>query len=177
MKIHTIDRQEKGFSLLEALVAILLIALGIVTMVMLQSKALQYSSAAFYQGHGMQVANGLAASARANPAGVLFYKSPTIPAIYVPGAAITAPGNDCTSGTCTPEQVATADIYWARRSVRQLLPDGDVFTRVDSDFMEVTLVWIGTANDGVNLPCAGFSGVVNVEGTANVQCLQLRVRI
>jgi type IV pilus modification protein PilV len=174
MKIHMAYHQEKGFSLLEVLVAILLIALGIVTMVMLQGKALQYSSAAFYQGHGMQVANGLAASARANPQGVSSY---THTGVFPDPVPLTPPANDCSSSACNPAQMAAADIFWARRSVGQLLPNGDVFTRVDGDFMEVTLVWIGGTNDGINLPCGGFSGVVNVGGTANVQCLQLRVRI
>lgn len=171
--------QGRGFSLLEVLVAILLIALGIVTMVLLQSRALQYSHAAFYQGLGMQIANGLASSARANPDG-LTASNYSRTGAYSANATVAAPGGACYGNTgtnCTPAEMAAADIEWARWSARQLLPGGDIFiTNGTAGFLDVVMVWDGAqTKDGVTLPCGDVDPSVTVSGTA--QCLLLRVAI
>lgn len=60
----------KGFSLLEVLVTILLVAVGILGMVAMQGKAIQYTQDSVQRTHAVMLANELLEIVRANP-GVL----------------------------------------------------------------------------------------------------------
>lgn len=170
-----IAHQCKGFSLLEVLVAALLLALSIGAMQLLQAKALQYSNSAFYQGIGMQIANGLASSIRANPDGAGLY---TRSGDYNPSATISAPSKNCYAETCSASELATYDIYWARQAMRGQLPAGDIFINKVSgeNYINVIMVWEGALTDDIgNLPC---DGLVATSGAAqNPQCLLMRVRV
>lgn len=164
----------KGFSLLEVLVSIVLITFGIISMLALQARALQYSGLAYYQGIASQIGSGVAASIRANPEGRGSY---TQNASYAPTAAIPAPADSCRGAvSCTPQKLALADIYWARSSARNLLPGGDVYMTNDGTYANIVLIWeAAQTEDGVKLTCDGLS--VNVAAAQNPQCLALRVRI
>lgn len=143
-------------------------------MLALQTRAMQYSGMAYYQGMASQIGNGLAASIRANPGGRSSY---TQSGAYNPNGTIVAPTNTCSGAvTCTPANLALADIYWARSSARNLLPGGDVYLTNDGNYANVVLVWEGArTDDGFSLPCAGLG--IDVASAVNPQCLSLRVKI
>ena len=160
----------KGFSLLEVLVAIVLITLGFLSMLALQASSMQYSSMAYYRGIASQVGNGLAASIRANPDGRTNYNY-----TYSAGAAVGTPG--CQNTLCSSaSQIAASDIAWARQSARAQLPEGDLQVTSGSDFVDVILVWQEPASKGTtNLGSCAGTGVSGV--TANTQCLSMRVKL
>lgn len=169
-------RKIRGFTILEVLIAIVLLSLGFLSMVALQGSAMKYSQTAYFRGIASQIGNGLAASIRANPKGVSDYKNT---ASYNPAPVI--PSLGCTaSDTCTPTEVANSDIAWARRSANMQLPGGDVWidNGKDSDgvtFVDIVLVWQDPqTKDGINLPCPA---TVNVSAAENPQCLPMRVRL
>jgi type IV pilus assembly protein PilV len=160
----------KGFSLLEVLVAIVLITLGFLSMLALQASSMQYSSMAYYRGIASQVGNGLAASIRANPDGLSSYNY-----TYSAGAAVSTPGCQ-NSYTCGTAQIAASDIAWARQSARAQLPEGDLQVKSGSDFVDVILVWQEPASKGtVDLGSCAGTGISGI--TANTQCLSMRVKI
>lgn len=57
----------KGFSLLEILVTILLVAVGILGMVAMQGRAIQYTQDSVHRTHAVMLANELLEIVRANP--------------------------------------------------------------------------------------------------------------
>lgn len=173
MKIQLIKKYQQGFSLIEVLVSMVLLALCFVTMLVLQVRAVQFSTMAYYQAIATQVASGLAASVRANPEGASDYKS--VDLTSAPPVAETCSAGD----TCSAAQIAASDVIWARRAARALLPLGDVVVGVDGSNLDIVLVWDDANAEGqIAMPCpvitgANFSG----NGRVNAQCLDLRVKI
>lgn len=165
----------RGFTLLEVLVAIVLLSLGFLSMVALQGTAFKYSQTAYFRGIASQIGNGLAASVRANPKGINNY---TFTDNYTPTPSISAPG--CTAlDTCSFTQMAQSDITWARRSANAQLPGGDVWVNNGNDasggYVDIILIWQDPrTKDGISLPCPA---VVNVTAGENPQCLFMRVRL
>ncbi|MGL4667428.1 MAG: type IV pilus modification protein PilV [Saezia sp.] len=175
MKTQLIKKYQLGFSLIEVLVSMVLLALCFVTMLVLQVRAVQFSTMAYYQAIATQVASGLAASVRANPEGASNYKS--IDLASTPAVAETCPNGI----TCTASQIAASDVIWARRAARALLPQGDVVVNVnvsDGD-LDIVLVWDDNNAQGqIAMPCPVISGVnFSGNGRSNAQCLDLRVKI
>lgn len=175
MKIQLIKKYQQGFSLIEVLVSMVLLALCFVTMLALQVRAVQFSTMAYYQAIATQVASGLAASVRANPDGASDYNSFDLTS--TPPIAET-----CASGdTCSAAQIAASDVIWARRAARALLPQGDVVVNVGvaDGNLDIVLVWDDTNVQGqIAMPCPVIRGVnFSGSGRSNPQCLDLRVKI
>lgn len=174
-------QNQKGFTLLEILVALVLLGLGFGGMLMLQYKSLQFSSISYYRGISSQVISGLAASIRANSATLAAYDNVGGTYTYNPNGgvdSILAPTTNCVGvTTCTPTQVALEDIYWARRAVRAQLPGGDLYVKYDSteQSFNVIVLWQDPENNSLTrMPCTG-TGIAGL--TAETTCLSMKVRI
>lgn len=102
---------------MEVLVALLLLAIGVLGYTALQLRAVDASSEALSRSQGMLVLRGLAENIRANPAGQVNY--PTAVRSYTKSAvAPSVPSVNCFNPTvaCTPEQMATYDAYNVAKS-------------------------------------------------------------
>ena len=64
-----IIKHQKGVGLMEVLVALLLLAIGVLGYTVLQLRAVDASSEALSRSQGMLILRGLAENIRANPAG------------------------------------------------------------------------------------------------------------
>lgn len=162
----------RGFSLLEVLVAIVLITLGFLSMLALQASSMQHSSMAYYHGIASQIGNGLAASIRANPDGLAHYNH-----AYSPAGTI---GNGLCRDTlaCNTAQIAASDIAWARQSARLQLPNGDIQVARGQDFVNVTLVWqepSSTTTDSITSTACAEAGIAGAD--RQTRCLIMQVRL
>lgn len=114
---------QKGVSLMEALVALLLLAIGVLGYSALQLRAIDASSEALYRSQGMLILRGLADNIRANPLGQSSY--PTAVRGYTSvKTAPTAPTVNCYNAAeaqrCTPAQMATYDAYLAEKTAFEI---------------------------------------------------------
>lgn len=102
-----------GFSLVEVMVALLVLSVGLIGLAALHGQGLSASRTAVYRTQAVALAADLADRIRANRLGQAAY-------------AGAADDNDCDSGTeCTPAEMAEHDLFrWGAR-VEALLPDGD----------------------------------------------------
>jgi len=117
-------KRQRGFTLIEVLVAGLILAIGLVGVAGLQAFSLKNNQSAFMRSQATALAYDLADRMRSNVAGANggFYDPAT--------AALTA-GCAATSG-CSPAQMAQHDLAEWNNTVATYLPLGEGFVCIDS---------------------------------------------
>jgi type IV pilus assembly protein PilV len=114
----------RGFTLLEVLIAVVVLALGILGGVGLQLASLRARHQAVLLSQATQMATGLAERMRANPSQAGIYLSLDYDAFAAPPPA--APAALCHDMACTPNQLALFDLHEARQQLTAHLPAGRV---------------------------------------------------
>lgn len=140
------NRHQSGFTMLEVLISMVIIAFGLLGVAGLQAFALKNNQSAAQRNAAVLLAQDLADRVRANPAGALdgFYHQPDIGNYGGPVSACDA------SASCTTAQMAAKDLFEWQQRVRSTLPLGAGIVCIDS-----------TPHDGVNQggpACDGTGG-------------------
>lgn len=125
----------RGFTLLEILIAVAVLALGIIGGVALQMAALRARHQTALLSQASQMAVALAERMRANPAQSELYLTLNYDAYAEPLPA--APPALCHSDACASAQLAWADMYEAKQQVRLGMPAGRLLVCRDAG------VWSG----------------------------------
>lgn len=126
-------RPEAGFTLLEVLVAVVVLSFGVLGVVGLQAAALQANKDARYQSSAARLARELGDMMRDNPTVALQTGAANPYLGTFSGAAPTAP-QDCSANACTNNGLALAKFEmadWLYR-VNQELPGAQVTVCADS---------------------------------------------
>jgi type IV pilus assembly protein PilV len=118
-------RLSSGFTLMEVLIAMVVMGVGIITIVELQTDALTGSQQSGARMHAAVLASGMADRIRANPAGQGNYDGMTV------GTAPTSNSN-CYNTTCNANQLATHDVWRWQQKLGNTLPGGEGIVCRDS---------------------------------------------
>ncbi|MBS0613321.1 MAG: type IV pilus modification protein PilV [Proteobacteria bacterium] len=115
MKTCRGPRPVRGFTMVEALVALVVLAVGMLGMAGLYVTTLRSGSSAIYRMQAINLATDMADRIRANHNANLFYND--------------APANNPCFGAvatvdCTPEQMAQSDLFQWNAQLTQMLPSG-----------------------------------------------------
>ncbi|MGI9221134.1 MAG: type IV pilus modification protein PilV [Woeseiaceae bacterium] len=114
-------RQRKGFSLVEVLIALVVLSVGMLGVAGLYVQSMQASRTSMLRHHAVILAGDVADRIRANPNA---------------GAAYQGSGrdNDCVSGfvNCDETAMAGQDILAWKQQAAEALPDGDVQVTFDA---------------------------------------------
>ena len=144
-----------GFSLVEVLVAMFVVAMGILALAGLLQASTRYSKMSELRSSATLLANDIADRIRANPGGAIGL--PPIPGAYdltgnaFPSAQAPTPSPaDCTrEAPCNPAELAKSDLAeWTTR-VKTTLPKGSTWVKYhvgtppSQDFVDV---WVGWAD-------------------------------
>ena len=103
---------QRGFSMLEVLISMLVIMIGVLGIAGMQMLAINNSENARYEGQATILASGLAAEMQANPGYWAASSTPTT-SISVTGTTISvvpAYASTCLATTCSPVQMAYYDL-------------------------------------------------------------------
>ena len=120
-------QDSRGFTLIEVLVALLMLGIGVLGSLAFQARAQQHLQDAQWRGNATLLANELLELIRSNPAGIDGYLK--VPGEAFPGAAGPCAGRDRREGGAA---VARADLGCWRQSIERLLPvDADLLGRVE----------------------------------------------
>jgi type IV pilus assembly protein PilV len=179
-------RQQNGVSLIEVLVAVLVIALGILSMLAMQLNATKLTKTSEIRTMGAMLASDLADRMRANKNG---FKNNNylLQTQYNPTAAFTA---DTTKATqcnhsqtdCSSQSLAAADLADWLNSVHQAMPNGSAwissYQSVDSA-VDVWLVWTDpqerNTSDRNTTECP--SNLVATGVTATPRCMYFHINV
>ena len=107
------DIAERGFTLLEVLIALVVLSVGMLGIAVLYVEGLKAERTSVFRTSAVNLVAGMSDRVRANPDGALAYTG---------GAA----DNGCTNGVvdCTPEQIAQEDLWWWDSEIGHHLPAG-----------------------------------------------------
>lgn len=119
----------RGFTLLESMIAIVVVALGILGVLGVQLRTLSDTQTAVRRAQAIRLIEDLAERVRANPSAL----APTVLGNYAQGwGTSTAAIPDCTAG-CTAPNLARADVLRWKQTVRSTMPLGDAAVFVVAD--------------------------------------------
>lgn len=172
-------RRQNGFSLLEVLVAMLILGVAVMGFAGLQVRALQSTSGAHVRSQAMTLASDLVERVRANPTALATYIADaqwgtgTIPDGEPSGWPATCYRTAISGAYCTDVQMATFDAQEVQFMARQLLPDGRVSVRsCDAAAGSIrTCVFVSWAGVDATDPAQCSSGADN-----NCIAMQVMVR-
>lgn len=138
--------RQSGFTMLEVLIAILVIAIGLLGLGALQSVSLKNSQSAYYRSTATQLAYDMSDRMRGNITGVLAngYNRTGLGTDYS-----TAVAACLTTAGCVAADLANNDAYEWQQLVRTLLPGGEGIVCMDS-----------IPNDGTSGAVHGCDGVL-----------------
>ncbi len=133
-------RSQSGFTLIEVLVSVLVLAIGLVGVAALQGVSLKNTQSSFMRSQATALAYDIADRMRANALSARI-------GLYDPGTATLVA--DCKSTTgCTPRDMAKHDLAEWNSAIATYLPMGQGFICIDS-----------TPNDGASATSPACDGV------------------
>ncbi len=130
----------KGFTLLEILIAMLVLAFGLLGLAGLQTAGLRNNQSAIHRSQATQLAYDIADRMRANTNNAKLYDS----SIYItqaPASATTQTGCTTIANTCTPTQMAQHDLFEWNRDIADNLPLGLGSISVTQPIYTITISW------------------------------------
>ncbi|MBF0214193.1 MAG: type IV pilus modification protein PilV [Magnetococcales bacterium] len=124
-------RSHDGFTLLEVLITLIIVAVSLLGLAKLQLNAMRFTHSAHWRGQALLLGYDILERMRANRVlaiqgayGIDFDTLPTV-----------AP--DCLTASCTPHQIVQHDLARWKQDLTTLLPDGDgEITRINSGGLE-----------------------------------------
>lgn len=130
-------RQQQGLALTEALVALLVLAFGVLGLLWMHQQALIQQRQQLMRSIAMGIADDLAERMRLNAAQRLMYAKTW-------GHNVTAAAPDCTTRACSRSDLAVWDMQQLQYTLQSQLPEGDseVFALAgNADAWGIVIAW------------------------------------
>ncbi len=131
-------RTQRGASLIEVMVAIVVLSIGMLSMAWQHAVALKYDKMSQFRGVATQLASELADRIRANAAASASY---VYTDAYQPGVVPVA-AVDCSAVVCNRNQMAGFDLAEFRNAARVSLPDGGLLVTQDPANPGALTIWL-----------------------------------
>jgi len=129
----SIQKNNQGFTMIEILVAIVVLSIGLVGLASLQLNGLKYNHSAYLRSQATVLAYDMIDRMRANMAAVTSGNYNNISGIP------NDPG--CISTDCTPSQMAQYDAREWNQSLAATLPSGQGTVTGDGTNFSITVMW------------------------------------
>jgi len=136
------NNKNAGYTLIEVLIALVILSIGLLGVKGLQTKTQQFSRGAYFNTQATVFSHDILERARANPTGMSsgFYNKPS-----------DTEHTSCYTQTgCTPKEMAENDMHEWNGEVKKMLPGGAAYICIDS-----------TPNDGTpTSPACDGTGLI-----------------
>ena len=151
-------RKNQGFSLIEVLVALLVLAIGLLGLAALQATGMRYSGNASLRTQVIILSQDMIERMRANPTAVAASPAGSDNTNYKITSTLTAATPNCSSG-CSSTDMATYDVKNWQINLASLLPEGTgtiVVTDEGSSIykVETTINWRERQTEGATTATA-----------------------
>lgn len=154
--------RQAGYGLIEVLVAVLVLAVGLLGLAGLQTQSLRFNNEAYFRTQATMLAMDMAdrlrsnlKTARTSPGSYTFTKTESTPESFT----------DCTEGPCSPSQLAQYDFKVWKDRAQDVLPGAEVALTPDTT--------------GAATPWQGYTIEIEYRSSDNAaaQLFQYRVNI
>ncbi|NBW78769.1 MAG: type IV pilus modification protein PilV [Betaproteobacteria bacterium] len=156
-------KKQTGASLLEVLIATLILSFGLLAMGIIMASAIQLPKLSAMKATATQLANSHIDRIRANAAG--FKAGHYDQALSYDGTSTVPDLSDCSYPNCTPETLALMDRTFTLRALRQQLPAGGMLLQRDTTTGSTTSsdghLWVIWQEPG------SFNGLTNTATSDN----------
>ena len=187
--------RQRGAGLIEVLVAILILAIGLLGMAGMTAASIKYNQMSRMRGAGVLLVNDLAERARVNVLGfdAGSYDSPNNKKYSFSTTLTNESGcSDLGANKCTAGDLATYDVNQWLKNIRARLPGGDAFIQTsvtkDARTMDIWLMWTeatestNTAANNANANTNNMSqtcpaSVLPNGDTSGVRCMYFMVTL
>lgn len=127
----------RGFSLIEVLIALIVMSVGMLGIAGLYVHTMQAGRTSLFRHNAVTLAGDVADRIRANPlAGAAYVDT---------GPVTTPPAPSCVGADCSPAEMAAHDMYLWDEQAANTLPEGDVTVAYDNGAVPsvytVTVTW------------------------------------
>lgn len=174
--------QQRGATLIEVMVSILIVAFGVLAMIALQTNAVKFTKTSEYRSIATLLANDLADRMRVNPDGVSLLGYTTQPNTKYTAPQTTPTRSECTAPTsCTAVELAARDMGEWKRALFFSLPGGNGFVRPTADNSAAD-IWIAWLDPGESNPITEASngcpaGFLPTTVPDTLHCVYFRVSL
>lgn len=164
---------QSGASLVEVLMAMLLMSFGVLAMTAMQAHAIQHSQTTDARARATLLAHDLADRMRANPAPLGRWEAYDLSAADTPTAPL--PASACQGpAVCTFDEMAAADLAQWQQELARSLPQGRGHVRTVGTQADVWVVWDDTDQAGGQ---AHDRCPADLSLDAHTRCLYLRIAL
>lgn len=135
-------RRERGFTLIEVLVTVIVLAIGLLGLAALQFSGLRYTHSAYQRSQATILTNDIIDRMRVN-------RTVAESGGYVIGIGDNPGSVSCTGAgaSCDPGTLAGADLFEWKQSIEAVLPAGDGAVAQDGATFTVTVQWDDTRGE------------------------------
>jgi type IV pilus assembly protein PilV len=171
--------QQRGATLIEVMVSLLIVAFGVLAMIALQTNAIKFSKTSEYRSIATLLSNDLADRMRVNQPGVI-NGGYTLTAPYSAPEGVPT-RHDCADATkCSTAELAARDLDEWRRTLFFSLPGGSGYVQPVAGNQAVD-IWIAWVDPGDSNALTGTNGCPAAFLPANapdtLHCVYFRVAL
>lgn len=170
---HPFMARQHGATLVEVLMAMLLMSFGVLAMTAMQAHAIQHSQTTDSRARATLLAHDLADRMRANPAPLGHWQAYDLTATAT--TAATLPTSTCQGpAVCTFDEMAAADLAQWQQQLAGSLPQGRGHVRTIGTQADVWVIWDDADHAGTQ---AHDSCPTGLSLGAHTRCLYLRIAL
>lgn len=140
--------KQRGSSLIEVMVSLFVLAIGLMGILAMQVKSVQFNKSAESYTKAMTLANDIAERIRINPKNVSAYASTTLPE-QPPTTCFTA---DISAAACSADDLVNWDLYQWNETLKQSLPAGagSIATKTlgTTDYLQIIVSFDDSRSEG-----------------------------
>jgi len=141
--INNLVKSNKGFTLIEVLIAVLVLSIGLLGLAALQANGLRSNYGAYTRSQAVILVNDMADRIRANPTAAASYNN-----INGPGG-----GADCEAADCNTTDLALYDTAEWYTSLQNTLPNGTGTVTGNGTVFTVSVMWDDGRSGAVGAGC------------------------
>ncbi len=136
-------KQNKGFTLIEILISMVILAIGLLGLAGLQMTGLRHNLSAYHRSQATQLAYDMADRMRVNIVNAKLGSNSVYVQKNPPSNANKQASCLTVSGTCSPIQMAEQDLFEWNEHIIQKLPngEGEIEALADKTF-KITITWV-----------------------------------
>lgn len=148
MKGYLYTRKFDGVSLIEVMVAVLVLGIGVMGYAALQVKSVQMSEETYSRSQAMSIAQDFVERTRSNPEGIATYKSAdqwnSSPLVMPDKTCLYDASISIDISSCSAAELAEKDIYDTRLAAQSMLSNGTAEFEDCGSVSCISVAWAGT---------------------------------